>query len=343
MPNNPLSVFHEILFLGLRPWNNRSLPEAKYKELIGELANEVYNHQPKYKVAFSNPLNAKRKYYSLLIANAAIHYLNFFKKEMDDAFNDKERVYLVAQQAIKPLAQKLKETNSIIEEKQLHWSNIKGTAQVSSIDAAQADEAYIIQLVKYNLFFLYLEIQDSFTQFLKEDALSKDELHQKFFTEQELQPDIITDADQVNLPTPASQIVDEPIHKILEPRAYDIRGEIKGILPYQYIIKNQQYFTAFESKLFDEEFIDDQYNFIKEGNTIDAIAAIFVELYHKNYFNKLYFHNGKKETKNVDIRKFLDNRYNVNTNQQFRKWLNNPKEHKEFIQIRPWIENLPVC
>jgi hypothetical protein len=343
MPNNPLSVFHEILFLGLRPWNNRSLPEAKFKELVREVNNEVYNHQPKYKVAFSNPLNAKRKYYSLIIANGAIHFLNHIKKEMDAALNDKERIYLVMHQSLKPLAQKLKEANNIIEERQLHWSEIKGTAHLSSSDAAQADEAYIIQLVKYNLLFIYLEIQNSFPQFLNDDALSADELHQKFFTEQELQSDIITNADQINLPTPASQIVDEPLQKELEPRAYDIRGEKKGILPYQYIIKNQRYFTAFESKLFAEEFIDDQYNFIKKGNTIEALAAIFVELYHKNYFNKFYFHNGKKITKNVDIRKFLDNRYNVNTDQQFRKLLNNPKLHKEYIQIRPWIKNLPVC
>lgn len=342
MADNPLSVFHEILFLGLRPWNNRTLPEAKFKELVREVTNEVYNHQPKYKVAFNNPLNAKRKYYSLIIANGAIHFLNYLKNEVDAAFNDNERLYLVAQQAIKPLAQKLKETNSIIEERKLHWSEIKGTAQLSNTDAAQADEAYIIQLVKYNLLFMYLEIQNSFPQFLNDDALSKDELHQKYFTEQELQSGIITDADQIHLPTPASQVKADPNAITFERKAFDFRETKKGVMTYEQIIRKGQLFSSFEEELFSHNIIDEDYNFIDNQGNIQLLAAAVQEAIKKKYFSPKNFIKGG-DLKPREITKFIEHRYNQIMDKQFRLWNNNPNGLAKFLDNHFWITNLPIA
>ena len=341
MPNNPLSVFHDLLFLGLRPWNNRSLPEAKFKELVREVNNEVYNHQPKYKVAFSNPLNAKRKYYSLIIANGAIHFLNHLKNEVDAALNDNERLYLVAQQAIKPLAQKLKEANNIIEERQLHWSEIKGTAHLSISDAAQADEAYIIQLVKYNLLFMYLEIQNSFPQFLNDDALSADELHQKFFTEQELQSDIIINADQINLPTPASQVKADPHAITFERKAFDFNDPPKGVLPYTKVVRNEQRFAAFEEELFLHNLIDKDYNFIDDHGNKQLLAAAIQAIIAKNYFLERNFVK-LRAMQPVDIRKFIDHRYTTSIDKQFRNWSNDTNALAQFLDNHFWITNLPA-
>ena len=341
MPDNPLSVFHDLLFLGLRPWNNRSLPEAKYKELVREVTNEVYNHQPKYKVAFSNPLNARRKYYSLIITNGAIHFVNYLKNEVDAAFNDNERLYLVAQQAIKPLAQKLKETNNIIEERNLHWSEIKGTAQLSNADAAQADEAYIIQLVKYNLLFMYLEIQNSFPQFLNDDILSADELHQKFFTEQELQPGIITDAELINLPTPASQVRADPNVITFERKAFDFREPKKGVMSYDQIIRNSQRFSNFEEELFSYNIIDKDYNFNDNQGNIQLLAAAIQVAIKKKYFSVKNFIKGG-DLKPREITKFIEHRYNQNMDKQFRIWNNNPDALAKFLDNHFWITNLPV-
>lgn len=341
MPHNPLSIFHEILFLGFRPWYNRALPDAKFKELVREVSSEVYNHQPKYKVTFSNPLNAKRKYYSLIVGNAAIQFLNYLKKEVDDALNDKERVYLVMRQGINPLSQKLRELNNIIEERQLQWSEIKGTAHLSKEDAAKADEAFIMQLVKYNLLFLYLEIQDTFTQFLNDDALTKEELHQKFFTEAELQPKLIADATPINLPTPASQIKANPDEIIFERKAFDFRDSLKGVLSYDNVVKNKQRFAAFEEELFLHNIIDKDYNFIDDHGNKQLLAAAIITITQKKYFAERNFVK-LKPMQPVEIRKFIDHRYNASIDKQFRNWNNNLDALANFLDNHYWITHLPL-
>lgn len=339
--SNSLSIFHEIFFLGLRPWMNRDWREDKYKELFQAETQEVFNHQPLYKIVFNKPLNAKRKYYYLLATNGTIHFLNDIKTNIDDALNDNEKKYIIIQQALKPLSQKLKEINTLIEERNYQWDAIKGTAQTTKSDSNVADEAYIFQLIKYHLLSLYLEIQNVYLQFLKDDAYTDEELHQKFFTEAIFQTGIITNADNIHLPTPASQVKADPNAKTFERKAFDFRDPKKGILSYDKIIRNEQRFSAFEEELFTHNIIDANFNFIDAHGNKQLLAAAIHTAISKKYFSERNFEK-KTPLKQVDIRKFIDHRYNASIDKQFRTWGNDANALAQFLDNHFWITNLPV-
>jgi uncharacterized membrane protein len=113
-------------------------------------------------------------------------------------------------------------------------------------------------------------------------------------------------------------------------------------LSYETIIKNPQYFAQFEEQLFANDFISKDYNFQKGKVKINDFACIYIALIKKGYFNKKDF-TTKKEIKLLDVRKFLDNRYNSNFDKQFRTFLKLSKEVAEFISNHYWIDNLPPC
>src|SRR5690606_33960864 len=107
------------------------------------------------------------------------------------------------------------------------------------------------------------------------------------------------------------------------------------------IIKDSGRFSRFEEELFSHELIDENYNFKNQHGQIQELAAIFQTLIKKGYFNKRQFPKNK-EIKPVDIRKFLDHRYNSNTDKQFRTWANKPDELADFVGSKYWIDKLPT-
>lgn len=179
--NNELSLYHNILFLGLRPWKKRDVSESKYKELILTINKEAFSFQPLYEVTFQKPLTAKRKYYHALIENEDTQYLNNFHSIFAGAEKVVEKKYWVHTTLAKVISQKLKETSKAIEDNQYYLDQLLTGTKSKSVAAYFFDETYIIQFLKYQLIRIYLEIQEAFQDYLKEDAISEEELHQYNF------------------------------------------------------------------------------------------------------------------------------------------------------------------
>lgn len=339
--NNELNLYHKILFLELRPWANREFSEAKYKELLNAVKKEDFAFQPLYELSFLKPLSNKRRYYHALIENEATRYLNTIYSIFVGAYNDQEKYFWSHDTLSKVMAQKLTETAARISEHNYFLSTLTNPLEKNQADTNTLDEIYILQLLKFQLIRIYLELQTIFNGYLKDDAYTEAELNEIYFKEPIPNESFLVPAKKINKPVPASQVTAKPDEVQFKVRAFDFRSEKKGILPYTDIIQDPSRFSRFEEQLFAEKLIDEDYDFKNEHGQIQELAASFHVLIKKGYFHKFKF-PGKVPIKPLDIRKFLDHRYNSNTDKQFRTWANNPDKLASFIDGKYWLDNIPT-
>lgn len=338
---NELQLYHKILFLDLRPWTNRNIAEPKYKELLQQVKKEHFAFQPNYEVDFPKPLLGKRKYYHALIENEATRYLNNFHSIMEGTLNDAEKTYWVHTTLTKVIAQKLKDTEKIINDNQYFFA-LLSSGKNASTDTNILDETFVMQYLKYQLIRIYIEIQEAFKDYLKEDEIPEEELHQIYFTETLPAKSLLIPAEKIKVAKPASKtIITDVSEDSLKTLQADFRDPSKGVLDYKTIVKNPQRFASFEELLFVHGYIDADYNFTNKHGQIQELAAIYHVLIKKGYFSPRDFENNK-ELQARDYRKFLDHRYNAGTDKQFRTLLSNQEQVAEFLENNYWLESLPT-
>lgn len=313
--SNNLEWYHKILFIE-RPWMDATTTDAKYQQLLHELSTENFAQQPLYELSFPKPLTHKTKYYQALINNEAIIFINSVHDLMKRALNDNEKKYHIYKILSKKLPAKLHETEKIISARSLYFSTIDDT----SIDKKLRDDAFILQNLKYQLIHLYLEIQDSFSLYLKETPLNEKDIHLLYFSEPMLRETPIGKAGNYNLPKPIRKIAEQPKKRILKVIKAGIRDPVNGILKYEEIIAKQHQFALAEEELFEINLIDADYNFIKDGGNNLKMAAVYHLMIMRKYFNSFYFHGGKLIITDLHIRKFLNYRYNTNIHKEFRNF-----------------------
>lgn len=333
--SNDLELYHRILFIE-RPWLDTATTDAKYQQLLYELSMENFAQQPLYELSFPKPLTPKRKFYSAIIANEAIRFLNSIHTLMNSGLIENEKKYHIHKTLSKRLPALLHETEKIITSQKLYFAHIEDPA----FDKKIKEDAYVIQYLKYRLIALFLEIQKRFADYLKEEILSDGEVSSIYFSEV-YNNSLIKPAPNVySFP---KQITKTPIKKNkFSSKKGDFRTAMKGIMLYEDIISDAQSFANVEEVLFDVNLIDEEYNFTSVHTEKQKLAAIYHVLIRKGYFKKRNFIK-KKPITDVDIRKFLDRRYNTNLDSQFRHWRRNPDGLASFIKPFAWIDNLPHC
>ncbi len=336
MKSPALDTFQNILFMELRPWMAAGIADVKYKQLLLEIKKEYFFFQPLFEVDFPKPLNAKRKYYYALIENEVIQYLNVFTACIAGALNENEKKYWVHNSLNKILAQKLKDSKDVIESRKYQIPNILD----SSGNSAAFDDAYIIQFLRVQVLRIFLEIQNAYKAYVSDELFSFEELNAKFYSDS-LPNTLVKEATRIKLSTSINlHEIEQPIQ--FKPIARDFRKEAKGILSYETIVKDADRFARVEEQLRINNLIDDDYNSQNKHGNVQELAAIIQTLIQKGYFNKLKF-PGAKQIKPVEIRKFLDHRYNSNTDKQFREWGNDRDKLANFVNARYWIDKLPIC
>lgn len=339
--SHQLETFNRILFLDLRPWLLGDVADLKFKQDLGELKKVYHQYQPSYDISFPKPLNNKRKYFQLLIENESTQFLNYIHKQIEESLNDNSKKYHVHMALSRTLKEKLNETSQVINDRNYSpetfdpkYGNLQGSQLI-------ADEAYILYLLKHHLVRLYLEIQDNHSEYLKEESLTEDDIYLTFFNHVAPNPSHIIGADKITI---AKEIQKEgstiqPAN--FQPITSDFRNEAKGVLPYGTIIKTPDRFARFEEALRLHDFIDDNYNFSDKHGMKQELAMIYHLLISKGYFNKRRF-NPNKSIREVDIRKFLDHRYQTNLDKQFRNYRNQPNVVAEFVDSQYWLTRIPM-
>lgn len=260
---------------------------------------------------------------------------------MSAALNDDEKKYLVHTTLTKLLIQKLNETSAIINEYQYFYTNLVGPSK-STGSPNMGDDSYTLQFLKFQLIRIYLEIQESYSEFLKDDKLSEEDLHQIHFTEPAPEKSFFKEAEKMQMKSTVATLIKKPVLKPFTPLKNDVRPEKKGILSHNTIIKNPDRFARFEEELHDHELIDSNFNFLNRHTQKQELSAIYQTLIKKGYFKKRDIQN-LKDIKHLDIRKFLDHRYNADLDKQFRIWENDPDGLANYVQDRYWIDKLPTC
>jgi hypothetical protein len=340
--NNQLELYHQILFLDFRPWIKSSEPDNKFKQLLSDVSKEYFTYQPNYEVDFLNPLSNIRKYYVAIITHEATRFLNDLHSEIISSSNPVEIKYLVHIALAKTLSQLLQYASQTITERKYSPVQFEiGQGKVIT-EKLIADESYILHFLKHQLIRLYLEVQESYSENLKDDPLSEEEIYLTYYNEQAPVPSLIISADKITLMKSTLLIKKEEQKKSFNARRSDIREDSKGILSYEQIIKNPSRFAQIEEELFMNGFIDENYQFVDKHGQKHKLAAIYHQLIRKGYFNNRIF-PGNKEMKTADIRKFLDHRYNVNLDKQFRTWANTQDELLKFIEIDYWLDHITSC
>jgi len=197
---NILEQYNDILFLNLRPWLFGKQSDTKFKQLFSEVKKEYYINQPNYEVDFIKPLSNIRKYYHAIIEYEAIRFLKELHSEIAEALNQNEKSYLVHFALTKNLFQKIKDTAQLIQERNYSPDQFDLSKQNKSTDISQADESYILHLLKHQIVRLIMEVQNSYADLLKEEPLSQDEIYYKYFNE--TAPERAYIIESVNIETP---------------------------------------------------------------------------------------------------------------------------------------------
>jgi hypothetical protein len=236
---NELELYHNILFID-RPWLDNKTSGQKYQQLYHALSKENLAQQPLYEFAFPKPLTSKRKYFYKLFDNEANRYINTIHSLISQASNENEKKYWIHPTLTKKLKDQLTQTEAEIKSNGFYLSVVDDKTQ----EQKHSDDAYIIQCLKYQLIRLYLEIQDSFPAYVKEDLLTQEDLHNLYFSEPASANSFIVAASPLNLPKPSAAIVAKPPEKTFKVIKWDIREDQRGILNYADIIAKPDSFIS---------------------------------------------------------------------------------------------------
>lgn len=337
---NELTLFHKILFQELRPWVKSTEQEIVFRESLKGISSESYQFQPIYEVGFIKPLLPFRKYYHRLIESESIRYLNFVIKSVNEADTNNEKKYWVNTTLYKKIKEKLNSTAQIIINRDYDINLLTPSKDKKITSSTNEDETYVMHLLKNNLIWLYLEIQEHFKDYLNEDYISEEELYEIYFREPAPSPSFIFPS-TVQTVSQAKQIVEKPKEEFKAVRG-DFKSDVKGILSYSDIIKNPSRFADFEEKLYKNGLLTINYKYLESHGTKQLMAAIYHQLIRKGYFYERKF-NPIRSILPVDIRKFLDYRYSCDLDKQFRNWKKTPEQLLKLIESQNWIDNLPSC
>ncbi|HPT01410.1 MAG TPA: hypothetical protein PLJ84_02350 [Bacteroidales bacterium] len=339
--NTTIGEYNRILFLDLRPWLLTDVPEAKFKQDLNGLQKVFCNIQPLYEVNYPKALTAKRKYFRMLIDNAANRFLNEFHNEISLSIDQHAKKYLIHMALTRTLNDKLQDVARVMEEHGYALEQHGFQESNSPEGAVNEDGNYITSYLKQVLVRLYLEVQDSYPELVSADILDEKDIYRLYFRQGAPDPSGIIKIDKIKIATPGSPLATRVQQAEFRAIAADFRKEAKGVLPYGTIIHTPSRFATFEEQLYLHGYIDTDYNFTNRHGMKNEMAAIYHLLIKKGYFSPRNF-EGKKAIRPVDIRRFLDYRYNINIDRQFRNYKNNPEEVAAFAETHIWFGNLPT-
>jgi len=303
-----------------------SSTEKEYKELNKKLKNNTsYKTTPLFSINFTErDLGSKRKYYKKLIDNEASKKFN----KIIDSFpeNAIEHEHTFSYQILfNEFKQYLIEIDEYIEKHNYDRATIQ-------------ENTYVIQYLKTNMIWLYLELQERYAKYGEEDYLSIEEVYKFYFNE------IIKEIEII--PNAKTEVKIEPKKEkpVFTPTSNDLphRPLNNNVLSYNIIIKDSKSFCRAEQMMFEADIIDKDYNFIsnitkKNKSILGILYFLFIQ---KGYFNPIKTEPFKK-IKSTDIVRFLNNRYNTDARKQFKNFENNPEKRNELINIEYILQNLP--
>ncbi|MDP3314088.1 DUF6617 family protein [Lutibacter sp.] len=301
--------------------------EQEYRSLnLNNKQNLQFKAAPNFEIVFKRALSEKKKYYKSIIdieANCKFNDLiNGFPKNAvieENLFN-----YNLFHTEYH---QNLINTNNYIN---------KHSLTRNSIDE---DNVFIIHYLKANMIWIYIELQDRYSQYSNEEILSTEEIYKHYFNENLTELEIIPAERIVASIKPKKEIIN---FIAIQDDLLKHRTQKDNILPYNTIVQNPKSMARAEEMMFEAGIIDKDYNFmdnIKAKNK-SVLGVLYFLFINKDYFNKATYKPFKK-IKNPDIVRFLNHRYNTDARKQFKTFEKNDNDRNELISNEYILKNLP--
>lgn len=301
--------------------------ERDYKELSNNFKNGIaYKTPPLFTISFvEKDFGAKRKYYKKLIDNETCNKFNELIDSFPENTIEHENIFNY-QKIFNQYTQYLQNVDNYSKKYNFHRENI------------QEENTFVIQYLKTNMIWLYLELQERFAEYGDEDILTIEEIYKYYFNEVLDEIEIIPySKKEPVIETKEETIPFRPISNDLPQRPIK-----KNILKYYDIVKDSKSFNRAEQIMFEADIIDKDYNFVynaakKNKSILGILYFLFIK---KGYFNSVKIVPYKK-IKNTDIVKFLNNRYNTDARKQFKIFENDAVKRNELINNEYFFQNLP--
>lgn len=248
------------------------------------------------------------------VENAVHQYLNDVQALLDES-DKNTRTYILHEKVSKPLEELL---TRLYE-------------QVCDEEFPTADRRICFEILQHFLVWCYAEVCEKRLELLKEAEVPLFQIYQGYLQTKEPHPPVIHE----RITTLEAQPV-LTTHPLMESKP------VPSKITFEQLIQTPDIFQSAEDLMMENNLIDENRNLIDaHGNKI-YLAAVYVHLIQQGYFRERIF-PGNLEIRPIDIRKFLDIRYNVKLPKQFRNWMNNKEEHTAFIRKYYWLENLKQC
>ncbi|CAM1365411.1 protein of unknown function [Tenacibaculum soleae] len=301
--------------------------ERDYKDLNNNIKNSAaYKTPPLFTISFAEKdFGAKRKYYKKLIDNETCNKFN----ELIDSFpeNAIEHEHIFNYQ-------------KIFDQYKHHLRNVDNYIKKYNFhrDSIQEENTFVIQYLKTNMIWLYLELQERFAEYGEEDRFTVEEINKYYFNEIIKEIEIIPNTKTEAIISPKKEV------PIFIPISNDLthRPLKTNIMCYDIIVKESKSLSRAEQMMFEAGIIDKDYNFISNVSRSNKsiLGIIYFLFIQKGYFNPIKTEPFKK-IKSTDIIKFLNNRYNTDARKQFKNFENDSEKRNELINIEYILQNLP--
>ena len=301
--------------------------ERDYKDLNNKLKNSIaYKTPPLFTISFAEKdFGAKRKYYKKLIDNETCNKFNDLIDSFPENAIEHEHIFNY-QKIFDQYKHHLRNVDNYIKKYNFHRKNI------------QEENTFVIQYLKTNMIWLYLELQERFAEYGEEDRFTVEEIYKYYFNEIIKEIEIIPNTKTEAIISPKKEV------PIFIPISNDLthRPLKTNIMRYDIIVKESKSLSRAEQMMFEAGIIDKDYNFISNVSRSNKsiLGIIYFLFIQKGYFNPIKT-NPFKKIKSTDIVRFLNNRYNTDARKQFKNFENDSEKRNELINIEYILQNLP--
>ena len=315
--SNDTIILDEILYKNQAPWLAENASNEKFVSKIHEVKEHVPAFQFKNTIEFERSINAKTKYYSKLIINESIATINQLHGIIATDDNSQIRAYWIDKVLERKLKTRIRDIGKVLKDKDYDLKYIDPKKTSFDLDQNHKSNTYIMQLMKVAFIHIYVELQEVFKDSIS-DLLILDDFYTQLLFEPVPDKIYLKEAQVIAIPSESRKAIKKEENGF-EP----ILGEVPNckISKANYdIIRNQTLFSNIERNLHEYELIDIDYNFIKNKKESNSrnLAAIVQILIDKNYFRRNIL-GSSDQYKDIDIREYIENRYNTDLKQQFRR------------------------
>jgi hypothetical protein len=178
---NQFITLDKIIYKGMRPWLPANNPDEKFASLISGIRQIEPTYSPSFEIQFERPFNNKTKYYAKFIQNETIKTINSLIYSLQEDSTSQLVKYRLNDTLNKRLKTKLKDIGNIIKEQQFELSYINPRKTTFNIDQEHKTNAFVFQLLKTALIYIYLEIQNEFKEWVQDELILEDFYSQLLF------------------------------------------------------------------------------------------------------------------------------------------------------------------